>query len=79
MYQNDAKYTLKGHRANFLLKWQQPDFKGISPFCKGTEDFSAPAEKESRRYSPCSFLINLGSFVQSYLLVLSCSPEVLPF
>ena len=51
-YQNDAKHTLKGHRFNFLLKWQQTDFKGISPFCKGTEDFSTPAEKESRRYSP---------------------------
>lgn len=64
--QKDTGHThLERPRACILLKWQQPDFKRIKPFCKGAQDLSTPAEAGSGRH-PMPFLKLLGQHSGSF-------------
>lgn len=68
MHRKETGYThLERPWTCILLKWQQqPDFKGVKPFCKGARNLSTPAVAGSSRHPmpSGSFLINTHSFLQ---------------
>lgn len=81
-YQKDAKYPhLERAQGSILLRRQQPDFKGIRPFCKGRGIF-LHQRRQNLADIPCSsrsLLVNTHSFLQRCRpAVLRCSLEVPP-